>query len=241
MNDGNLKLERKRLIISAVIPLIFLILCWLIKLTELSLDINLANYSIYPRNWKSLYGIILMPFLHGDIAHLAANTATFLILSTGIFYFYKDIALKVWGFAWVFTGLLTWIIGRESYHIGASGIIYAFAGFLFLSGVLRNYTRLMALSLLIVFLYGGMFWGVFPTQPNISWEGHLSGLIVGIVLAIIYRKQGPQREKYSWEIESDEDDPQSSSYGNKTFEIQYHYTSSEHKDEENDAENEGEN
>lgn len=239
MNDIDLRIERKRLIISAVIPVIFLIICWLIKLTELSLDINLSNYSIYPRHWKSLWGIFLMPLLHGDLGHLAANSITFFVLGTGIFYFYREIALKIWGYSWVFTGILTWIIGRESYHIGASGLIYAFAGFLFLSGILRNNLRLMAISLLIVFLYGGMVWGVFPTDTNVSWEGHLSGLIVGFVLAYIYRAKGPQREQYSWELESDEDDPQSSSYGSRQYEIKYFYkeNGSEKEPEENNSDN----
>ena len=84
-----------------------------------------------------------------------------------------------------------------------SGVIYALAGFLFTSGVLRKYLPLQALSLFIIFLYGSMIWGIFPTQPRVSWQGHLSGLIVGIILAIVYRKQGPQRPKYQYEIEKE--------------------------------------
>ena len=107
--------------------------------------------------------------------------------------------------SWLFTGALLWLIGGSNgaVHIGMSGVIYALAGFLFTSGVLRGYLPLQALSLFIIFLYGSMIWGVFPTQPRVSWQGHLSGLIVGVVLAFIYRKQGPQRPKYQYEIEKE--------------------------------------
>ena len=206
-------------------------MCWLIKITEITMDISIAHYSIYPRYWKTLYGILLMPLIHGDIAHLTANSVTFLVLGTGIFYFYRDIALKVWGFSWIFTGLITWIIGREAYHIGASGLIYAFAGFLFLSGVLRNSLRMMAVSLLIVFLYGGMVWGVFPSGTNVSWEGHLAGLIVGIVLAFIYRSQGPQREKHSWEWESDDSESTNNTLGSNKIDIHYHFKENNSEEE----------
>ncbi|HOY38443.1 MAG: rhomboid family intramembrane serine protease [Bacteroidales bacterium] len=207
MNEEiDIRFERKRLILAATIPAIILLICWLIKLFEISSGISLSNYGVLPRNLHSLFGIILMPLLHGDYAHLAANSVAFLVLGTGVFYFYRDIAVKVLLFSWLSTGIITWVIGRESYHIGASGLVYAFAGFIFLSGVLRNHFRLMAISLLVVFLYGSMIWGIFPIEPNISWEGHLSGLFTGFVLALIYRSKGPQRPRYSWEEEDDEDD-----------------------------------
>lgn len=212
--DINIQFERKRLILAAAVPLLVLFFCWMLKLIEIGLDISFAHYGIYPRDIGSWPGLIMMPLIHGDFAHLAANTVSFFVLATGVFYFYRDVASKILLISWISTGVLTWIIGRESYHIGASGLVYAFSGFLFLSGVLRNHIRLMAISLLVVFLYGSMIWGIFPIEPGISWEGHLSGLVTGFVLAWFYRKQGPQRLKYSWEEDDDDDESDNTGHPN---------------------------
>jgi hypothetical protein len=122
-----------------------------------------------------------------------------------LFYSYREVALKVFLFSWFLTGLLLWIFAKNNgaYHIGMSGVIYALAAFLFISGVLRKYLPLQALSLFIVFVYGSLIWGIFPTEQHISWEGHFSGMLVGIILAFYYRKQGPQRPKYQYEIEKE--------------------------------------
>jgi membrane associated rhomboid family serine protease len=108
-------------------------------------------------------------------------------------------------FSWFVTGILLWIFANNNgaYHIGMSGVIYSLAAFLFTSGVLRKYLPLQALSLFIVFIYGSMIWGIFPTEQHVSWEGHLSGMLVGIFLAFYYRKLGPQRPKYQYEIEKE--------------------------------------
>jgi membrane associated rhomboid family serine protease len=99
--------------------------------------------------------------------------------------------------------LLVWLGGREAWHIGASGIVYGLASFLFFSGIIRRYFRLVALSLLIVFLYGEMVWGVFPGVygQSVSWESHMLGVFSGIVLAVLYRKEGPQRPVQEWDNE----------------------------------------
>ncbi|NLA24941.1 MAG: rhomboid family intramembrane serine protease [Bacteroidales bacterium] len=207
MNEVNeSKLEGKRLILAATIPILVMFVCWMLKILEISLDISFSHYGIYPRDFHSWTGLIMMPLIHGDIAHIAANTVAFIVLVTGVFYFYKEFALKILLYSWIFTGLLTWLIGREAYHIGASGLVYAFAGFIFLSGVLRNHIQLMAISLLVVFVYGSMIWGIFPIKPQMSWEGHLSGLVTGFCLAYIYRKQGPQRKIYTWDDDDDDND-----------------------------------
>ena len=103
----------------------------------------------------------------------------------------------MWGI--LLTGIMTWVIGRPANHIGASGVIYLLASFLFFKGVLSRYYRLIALSLIVVFLYGGMLWFVVPVDPGISWEGHLSGLVVGLVFAFIYKKKIVKRPKFEWE------------------------------------------
>jgi membrane associated rhomboid family serine protease len=132
---------------------------------------------------------------------------SFIILSSCLYYFYKEIASKVLILCYLMSGILLWIIGRDSCHIGASGWIYALAFFMFLSGLIRGYVPLIAISLIITFLYGSMVWHVFPWKVNdpISWEGHLSGFISGLILSVIYRNQGPQKPVKIWE-EDDTDD-----------------------------------
>lgn len=100
-------------------------------------------------------------------------------------------------------GLLTWVYARESYHIGMSGVIYGLTSFLFTSGAIRKYKPLLGLSLFVVFLYGSLIWGIFPLETKVSWEGHLSGLILGLLAAIVYRKEGPQQPKFRYEIEKE--------------------------------------
>ncbi|PJB58339.1 MAG: rhomboid family intramembrane serine protease [Bacteroidetes bacterium CG_4_9_14_3_um_filter_41_19] len=152
----------------------------------------------------------MMPFIHGGWSHLMANTVPFLVLSTALFYFYREISWKVLIGIWLLSGMWVWFGGRPSWHIGASGVIYGLSAFLFLSGIIRDVKGLAALSLIVAFLYGSMIWGVFPDffpkEKNISWEGHLGGLVSGVIMALYYRTQGPQRRKYSWELEDEEEE-----------------------------------
>jgi len=115
-----------------------------------------------------------------------------------LYYFYQKIANKVLFLGLLLTGLLTWVLGRPSYHIGASGIVYLLVSFIFFSGIIRRYYRLIALSLVTVFLYGSMVWYIFPMEERISWEGHLSGFLVGAVFAFVFRKKGPQPELFTF-------------------------------------------
>ena len=115
--------------------------------------------------------------------------------------------MKVFLWTWFLTGLLVWLAGREAWHIGASGLVYGLASFLFFSGILRWHFRLIALSLLIVFLYGSMVWGLFPgVYKNVSWESHMLGFFSGVVLALWFRNEGPQRPVYEWLDEEETED-----------------------------------
>ena len=201
--------ERKKLIQSIFIPSLFVLLLWLIKGVELIFSIHLGFLGIYPLRPEGLPGIVFSPLIHGDVKHLAANTIPLLVLGASIFHFYREIAYKVLILLYIIPGIWVWFGAREAYHIGASGLIYGLASFLFFSGLIRRDGKLMALSLLIVFLYGSMVWGIFPNfipEKNISWESHLMGMIAGLILAIYYRKLGPQRKKYEWEVEEEEEE-----------------------------------
>jgi membrane associated rhomboid family serine protease len=184
----------KRIILSMIFPLFFIILLWIIRFVEYEFEISFSSLGIYPLNLKGVPGIILSPLIHMDAAHLFNNSIPLLILGSSIFYFYSDVAFRVIALGWVLTGIMVWITGRESWHIGASGLVYSFAFFLFVSGLIRKYFRLLALSMLVVYLYGSMVWGMFPfVQLHVSWEAHMMGAFSGIILAFWFRNEGPQK------------------------------------------------
>lgn len=168
---------------------------------------SLSAYGIYPRELSGLRGILLSPLLHGSFSHLLNNSFPLLVLGSALFFFYRDLAPRIFFLGLLITGIWVWAIARQSFHIGASGVVYSLAAFLFVSGIIRRHPRLMALSLLVAFLYGSMIWGIFPIREHISWESHLMGMLSGVLLALFYRGTGPQRPLYSWELEEEEDLP----------------------------------
>ncbi len=208
--------ETKRLLYAFYFPGIFLFLLWSVKLFEMQFGWDLRAYGNYPRDVSRLYGILLQPVIHEDILHLWSNTLPLLILLWALFYFYGDIYFKVFGWIWIMSGILTWMIGRPAYHIGASGLVYGISFFLFFSGVIRQRRSLMALSAIVAFLYGGIVWNMFPIAeyiaPQTSWEGHLSGAISGTALAFWMRRLGPQREEPLPEEYPEDDDEDGNEY-----------------------------
>jgi membrane associated rhomboid family serine protease len=199
---------KKKLLLSMIIPGIFIFFMWLVKIIEILFETDLSRFGIFPLTLRGLPGILFSPFIHADFTHLFNNSVPLFLLSLALFYFYSEVAVKVFVWTYLFTGILVWIAGREAWHIGASGLIYGLASFLFFSGIIRRYFRLIALSLIIVFLYGSMVWGLFPgVYKNVSWESHMLGFISGAVLAVWYRNQGPQKPVYDW---MDEDDTEKS-------------------------------
>lgn len=201
-NDGNF--YRKKLLLSSVIPGIFVVLMWLVRIIELLLESDFSRAGIYPLEMKGLTGILLSPFIHADFRHLLNNSIPLFFLMVALFYFYSEKAFSIFFLNWIMTGLLVWIAGREAWHIGASGLVYGLASFHFFSGIIRRHLRLVALSMLIVFLYGSMVWGMFPdVYKNVSWESHMLGFFSGIILAIWFRNTGPQAPVIDWNEEDD--------------------------------------
>ncbi len=184
---------------SLLIPFAFLAIMWIVFGIEHYMHISFNSYGIYPRDFTGLRGIIFSPFIHGDFNHILNNSYPVLILGTAIYYFYSKSANTVMIYSFLMTGLWVWAMARPSFHIGASGLIYAWGAFLFTSGALNKNIRMMGLSLLIVFLYGSLIWGVLPILPEVSFESHLFGAIAGIILAYVFKSEGPQRKKYDWE------------------------------------------
>jgi len=182
-----------------VFPLSFVLIIWLVYWFELRFGFRFNDMGIYPRTFYGLRGIFFSPFIHGSLEHLYHNSTPLLVLSAALFYFYRFIAWRVLLFGILLSGFLTWLIGSPGYHIGASGIIYVLMSFMLFKGILSKNHHLTALSLIVVFLYGSMLWYVFPVKENMSWEGHLSGLIIGIVFAFVFRESIPKPVRYDWE------------------------------------------
>ncbi len=195
--------EKQKFFQSLIFPSFFLLLIWFVKIAETILDINLVYLGIFPLKWNGLIGIFPAPLIHSDFRHLIDNSLPVFFLSLAIFYFYKPVAFKVFFYTWFITGMAVWIGGRSAYHIGASGLIYGFASFLFFSGIIRKNINLLAISLLVVFLYGGLVWGIFPFDYKISWESHLFGALTGCILAFAFKKYGPPPPE---EIPEEEDE-----------------------------------
>jgi membrane associated rhomboid family serine protease len=195
---------------SFLFPLLLLIVMWLVHWAQHLFLFPFHTLGVLPKDLSGLLGVFFMPLIHSmrEIQHIVNNSFPAFILSLTLFYFYRPIALRVFGMLWVLTGLFLWLFAENKgiYHIGMSGVIYGLASFLFTSGVLRKYLPLQAISLFVVFIYGSMIWGIFPMQQHVSWEGHLMGFFSGIFLAYYYRNEGPQRPTYSWETEEDFDE-----------------------------------
>ena len=196
-------------------PAIFILILWLIGFIQSGIDLDLYYLGIYPRKISGLAGILLSPVIHANFHHLINNSVPLFFMLTAVFYFYYTVAWRVFFYSYFITGVLVWIIARPSYHIGASGLIYSFGAFLFFSGIIRGNINLLAISLLVSFLYGSMVWGIFPYRPDMSWESHLTGMTIGSVLAVYFKHEGPEPTRFirdlededEWTEELDEEEP----------------------------------
>lgn len=184
-------------------PLLFIFVMWGVKLFEVYFEISFVEYGVLPRDISGIKGVLLSPFIHKDFKHLINNTFPIIVLGGLLSYFYKKNYKSIFPMLYIVSGILLWGIGRTSFHIGASGIIYALASFIFFSGLISKNKNLAALSLIVIFVYGSLFWGLFPIQLEMSWEGHLSGFLSGLIFAWSYRDELPVRKKYQWEIDEE--------------------------------------
>ena len=207
--------EKRHFTSSVIVPVILVMIMWLAKIIEVVFHLDFGFLGIKPLSAEGLPGILLFHFIHGDWEHLFANTVPILVLGTSLYYFYRPLANKILLILIFSTGLLTWCGARSGVHIGASALVYGLTFFLMLSGFIRRDRKLIIISLIVVFLYGSLVWGLYPKyaiENNISWEGHLSGFVMGIVLAFFYKKEGPQREEHMWEDEDNDSDEDEKPY-----------------------------
>lgn len=200
--------ELLKLIRSLYIPVVLVMIMVMSLVMQYFYHWDMHLLGIYPLKWQSLHGLVTAIFVHKDISHLLGNAVPILLLGSAVYYYYPKIANWAMLLMTITTGLWVWIIARESFHIGASGLVYALASFHVVGAILRREMKVMAFGMLVIFLYGGLVWGVFPEffpKQNISWESHLMGGISGLIIAIYYRKEGPQKLIEEEEDEDEED------------------------------------
>mgnify|MGYP001824908840 FL=1 len=196
---------------AAMVTAGFVLLLWLIEVLDLLFGLDLARLGVYPREPLGLAGILAAPLVHGSWLHLVSNSFALLVLGSVLLYGYPRTALPLVVLTWLGSGLGVWLFGRASYHFGASGLTHGLMFFIFVSGILRHDRLSIALSMIVFFLYGGMVWTVFPTEPGVSFESHFFGALMGLVGAFLFfgRDPLPPEKHYDWEGEDkpDDDDP----------------------------------
>lgn len=228
------------------LPLLFVFVIWTVYWVEVTFHVDFTRFGVYPRTLSGLRGIIFSPFIHSSVPHLYNNSFPLIVLGASLFYFYREVSFKVLVYSILISGVITWCIARNAYHIGASGLIYALVSFIFFKGIFSKHFRLIALSLLVVFIYGSMMWYLFPIEERISWEGHLGGFLAGLILAFVFKRSIPEKPKYAWEAEdyNEENDPflqqfdkdgnfiETSNDGNEenTTNVTYHFKNSAKED-----------
>lgn len=144
---------------------------------------RLNSFGVIPRTLRGLLGIFFSPLLHYNQAHLTTNAVSLFLLLAILFSHreYRGESVFIW--IWLASGLGTWLIGRPSVHIGASGVIYGVVTYLIASAWWLRSWRSALFALLILFLYGGIFYGMLPHAGFVSWEAHLSGAVAGVLVA----------------------------------------------------------
>lgn len=168
--------------------ILIVIAFWIIKLFEVHAGVNLTyTLGTYPRSIHGLIGVVTSPFIHGDWFHLLSNSVPFAVLGGGIVFFYPSIAMRVFLNIFMLTGMSVWLFARSSFHIGASGLVYGFAAFLFFSGLFRRDLRSLVIAIVVAFLYGGLVTGLIPVHTGISFESHLFGAVAGSISAFAYK------------------------------------------------------
>ena len=208
--DKRNSIIKKRIKLSVMPSVILVFFIWIMFVIDYLqvVPFNFSRLGIYPLRVEGLIGIVFSPFVHSSFSHLVSNSVPLLVMVTMIFYFYNQIAIKSISILWLLSGLFTWFIGRNAYHIGASGLVFALVFFLFFSGLFRKYIPLVAVSMIVIFIYGSTIWSIFPITElidvSLSWEAHLSGAISGLIVAFAYRKHGPQKPDVVWDDDDDE-------------------------------------
>ncbi|MEO8671465.1 MAG: rhomboid family intramembrane serine protease [Tahibacter sp.] len=189
------------------IALGFVAVLWLVKLIELSGPDSFAWLGVWPREWYGLLGILTAPLVHGSFEHLIFNSFPTAVLLTLALFNYPKATMRAFVLIWILSGIGIWLIGRPSWHFGASGLTHGLMFFLFFLGLMRQDRNAIVVAMITFFLYGGMLITVLPREPHVSWEAHMSGAVAGMLAAWLWRKLDPAapEPKPSWELEDEEE------------------------------------
>ena len=192
--------SKANFVLALRIALAFLAALWVIFIVDAMLGLRLGRFGLQPGSVTGLIGLVTAPLLHGSAGHIFSNSLPLLISLTAMLFLYPNSSVRAIPLIWLGSGLFAWVIGRPSFHYGASGLVYGLLAFVFVSGVLRRDMRSVAVSLVVWFLYGTMIWGVFPIRPHMSWELHLGGAVMGVLAAFMFRNwDRPPMVRYEWE------------------------------------------
>lgn len=182
-------------LLNKIKPVLYLFaIIWAVFIIDFIFPVDLTRFGIFPRTLTGLCGIMFAPFLHANLSHIMSNSLPFLILGALLFCFYEDKAIKMLLISALLSGVLVWIFARPAIHIGMSGVIYAMASFLIFAGLFRKDFISFIISIVVLALYGGLIWGIFPNNFYISWEGHICGAVAGGWLAYVFYKKKKQPE-----------------------------------------------
>ena len=190
--------ESRSPIIQAIqLVIIVVAVMWLIEAFDLAvLDGRLDQQGIVPRTWSGLDGILWAPLLHGGFGHLAANTIPFVVLGSFVALEGPSRWLAVTAAVIVLGGLATWLLARSAVHIGASGLVFGYAGFLLVAGFVEKSVKGIAVAIVVGLLFGGMVLrGIIPVSSYVSWESHLFGLAAGVMAAFAIATPESERVK----------------------------------------------
>lgn len=150
---------------------------------------QLNQFALVPREFDAAIGILFSPFLHGSLWHYTSNIVPICLFSLLVMQYGIRCFWQVTATVFIGTGILVWLFGRDAFHLGASGVVYGYFGFLLYAGFLSGRIRLMLMSILVGFFYGGLIFGIFPIKGYVSWESHLFGFFMGLVSALIFVKK----------------------------------------------------
>lgn len=171
---------------SVKAPLIIIGVLWFIHLCCMLFNIDLTFYGVYPRRISGLKGILFSPLIHSDLGHIFNNTFPLLVSGIILNFSYRKIAVPVTTIIYLFTGFAVWLFAHRGFHIGASGVAYGLVSFVFFSSIFRRDIESIIFALIVIILYSGMIVGIFPEDPNVSWESHLFGAIMGLFTAVLF-------------------------------------------------------